>query len=300
MTERDTGIALPLHAESGRPVLFGAHVSAAGGVHLALERGREIGCSAIQIFTRNPRQRRSPEIKAEAVEAFSAGVASEGPACVISHGSYLINLATPEQETRERSISAMIDEVRRAAQLRIPCVVTHLGGHMGDGEANGLKRLTESLDEVLKQTDECDVAVALETTAGAGTMLGGRFEHLAYVLEHSAAPERLTTCFDTCHVFVAGHDIRAREAYDETWDAFARTVGMPNLAAIHVNDTKKPFGSHSDRHDHIGDGELGFEPFRWIMNDSRLETVPKIAETPKMEEMGRENVARLRRLVGSE
>ena len=277
--------------------LLGAHVSTAGGVDKSIARAVEIGCTAVQIFTRNPSQWSSPPISDETARAFRESLAASPIRAVVSHDSYLINLATPDADLAERSIAAMVDEIDRADILGIPVVVTHLGGHMGAGDDAGLALLAERLDRVADRRPDSRVKIALETTAGQGTSLGWRFEHIAEVFARVAEPNRLSTCFDTCHVHVAGYDIVTEEGFAETWREFDRIVGMQRLVAIHLNDAKKARGARVDRHEHIGKGTIGDTPFLWIVKNRMFADIPKLVETPDAETMHRVNVAHLRDLA---
>jgi len=274
-------------------LLIGGHVSAAGGVHRAVERGEQDGFTAIQIFTRNPNQWDSPALKDEVVSAYREALEASGIRYVVSHDAYLINLATPDDELREKSIVAVLDEIDRAEALGIRDVVTHLGAHMGTGDDEGIRRLAESLNIVAERRPDSNVRMALETTAGQGSTIGYRFEHIAEVMAQVDAPERLTTCFDTCHVHVAGYDIVSEDGFGETWRQFDEIVGIERLCCLHVNDAKRDRGSRVDRHEHIGEGTLGDEAFRNIMRSEALSTIPRIVETPKAETHHRMNVARL-------
>ena len=280
-------------------LLIGGHMSAAGGLYRALERGDEHGFTAVQLFLKSPTQWAGKALTERDAGRFRATLARTGISAVLAHNSYLINLASPDRELRERSIKAMRDELDRATCLGIPHLVSHLGAHMGVGEAVGLDTLVGSVDRIADARPDAPVRIVLETTAGQGTMLGGRFEHLAYVRSRVEAPERLAFCFDTCHVHVAGYDLTTRQGFDETCSVFDRVVGVEHLAVVHLNDAKHERGSRADRHEHIGQGRLGLDPFRWIMNSRTFSRVPKIVETPDMETMHPVNVARLRELVGT-
>ena len=281
-----------------RRQLIGGHMSAGGGPHKAVERGEEIGCTAIQLFTRNPTQWKSPALTDAKVQRFHEAMEASKIAFAAAHDSYLINLATPDRELRNRSIGAFVDELDRAEALGIPVVVTHLGAHMGEGDEAGLAALVESLNHIANLRPGSATKIALETTAGQGTSLGWRFEHLAEVLEGVEERKRLVTCFDTCHVHAAGYDLSTDEASEETWRSYDRTVGIDTVALIHMNDAKAPRGKRVDRHEHIGQGQLGLTPFRWILTSIKLAHVPKVVETPQADTMHRENVTCLRRLAG--
>ena len=277
---------------------IGGHMSAAGGPHKAIERGEKIGCTAIQLFTRNPTQWKSPGLIDPKIRRFREALEASPIEHIISHDSYLINLATPDRELRNRSIEAFVDEIDRADALEIPVIVTHPGAHMGTGEDAGLAAVVESINHIVNIRPGSTVKIALETTAGQGTTLGARFEHLAYVLDRAEERKRLCTCFDTCHVHAAGYDLTTDEASERTWGEFDRIVGIDTLAAVHMNDSKVAIGKQVDRHEHIGQGRLGLTPFKWILTSMRMVSIPKIVETPQAETMHAENVACLRRLAG--
>lgn len=274
-------------------LLIGGHVSAAGGVHRAIERGAADGFTAIQIFTRNPTQWDPSPITDDAADRFRTSFANSSIRYCVSHVSYLINMASPDATVRTRSIAAMLDEMDRAERLGLRDVVTHLGAHTGAGEVEGLRLLTESLNRVAEARPTSPVRIALENTAGQGTALGYVFEHIAAVFDGVEAPERLAACFDTCHAHAAGYDLISEDGYERTWREFEGTVGTDRLCCMHLNDAKRERGSRIDRHEHIGDGELGEEPFRRIMRPESLEAVPKLVETPQSETRHRVNVARL-------
>ena len=273
----------------------------AGGPAGALTAGHAIGCEAVQIFTASPRQWRAPGIKPEAQEAWQAALAATGTRTTIAHDSYLITLAAPPgRAVLAKSRLAFRAEIERAEALGLDFLVSHPGAHGGDGEDVGLARLIESLDILHMETAGANVRVALETTAGQGTYLGGRFEHLARILGGVKDPERLCVCLDTCHVFAAGYDIRTVAAYAETVRLFDAVIGLDRLQVVHANDSAKAFGSHADRHAHIGEGEIGLEAFRLLVNDARLAGRPVIVETPDGETMHGVNVRRLRELIATE
>lgn len=277
--------------------LIGAHMPTTGGLHKAITSGHEIGCTAVQLFTASPRQWRSRPLSEEDIQAFSQAREQTGIESLISHDSYLINLAAPNPEVLQRSREAFLDELYRAEALGIPWVVTHMGAYLDSSEEEGLKVLGESVRLLLEQTAGMKAGIALETTAGQGTNLGYRFEHLARIIDAAGGSERVGVCFDTCHVFVAGYDIRTEDALSSTLDQFDRIIGLERLKVIHVNDAKKSLGSRVDRHEHIGDGELGNETFRILLREPRLRSVPVILETPEAEKMHPVNLQRLKALM---
>ena len=280
--------------------LLGAHMSVAGGHALAIERATACSMTACQIFTKNANQWNAKPIAPEAAETFRARVAASEIGFVVAHDSYLINLASPNDELRERSIVAFGDELQRCAQLGVPWLVTHPGAHMGSGVDEGIGRVASALNRLFDELPELDVTVLLETTAGQGTALGRSFEELAMILALVEDQSRVGVCFDTCHVFAAGYDIREQGVYADTMQAFDDIIGLHRLRAFHLNDSKKGLGARVDRHAHIGEGELGTEAFRLLLNDARFAGHPGILETPKGDdgEEDRRNLATLGALVG--
>lgn len=265
---------------------LGAHMSVSGGLHKAVERIASIGGQALQVFTRNQRQWKAAPVTDAEAQTFRAAVAQWGFEHVASHGSYLVNLASPDPEVATKSRKALADELARCARLGIPMLVLHPGSHLGAGVEAGLARLTDNLDAALDDAVEVDdaaheVMVLLENTAGQGNGLGSRLEELAHVLAHSRHESRLGVCFDTCHAFAAGLDLRTDEGYDEAFGSFDRVIGLERLRLFHLNDSKSAPGSRVDRHEHIGRGNLGLEPFRKLLNDPRFASRPMILETPK-------------------
>jgi deoxyribonuclease-4 len=276
--------------------LMGAHMPTSGGLHQALYSGKEIGCTAVQIFTSSPQQWGAKQVTDEMAKQVEKAKKETGISVLISHDSYLINLAAPDPTNLKRSISALTGELHRCALLGIPFAVSHMGSHLGEGEDVGLKRLAESAKIVLDQSPK-EAAIAMETTAGQGTNLGYKFEHLAYVIEKNKGNKRLVVCMDTCHIFASGYDIRNEKSFDKTIKEFDKIVGLDRLVAIHVNDSKYPLGSRKDRHEHIGKGEIGMEAFRFVVNDKRLRHAPLILETPDAEKMHKINLDVLKSLM---
>ena len=279
--------------------LLGAHMSAAGGVSKAFERGQSIGCQTIQIFTRNQNRWDSKPLDPGEIGRWQTAQGSSGIAPAISHASYLINLGSPDDALWEKSIAALIDELERAEALGLLGVVLHPGAHMDTGAEAGIARIVAGLDRSHAATAGFKTLTLLENTAGQGTVLGYRFEHLAAMRRRAAAPPRLGVCFDTCHAFAAGYDFRAAEDYAAMLDEFDRTVGLDALKCFHFNDSKKGLGSRVDRHEHIGKGEIGLSGFAHILNDPRFASTAMILETPKSDDMREdvENLAVLRGLL---
>lgn len=282
---------------------FGAHMSISGGLAKAFARGESVGCEVMQIFSKSERQWAAKPILPEDAAAFRAEQARSGIGPVVVHDSYLINLAAPADELWEKSIAAFAHELERCQQLGIPYIVTHPGAHTGSGEETGLRREADALARLFADGVGGDTMVLLETTAGQGSCLGNRFEHLARLFEllpnHHA---RLGVCVDTCHIFAAGYDIRDAEGYAATFAELDRLVGLANVRCFHLNDSQKDLGSRVDRHAPIGQGCIGAEAFRLLVNDPRFHGLPMIIETPKGDDMAedRENLGLLRSLVGKE
>lgn len=272
----------------------------AGGLYKAITGGYRIHCDAVQLFTASPRQWSSPPLKKEAVHAFRRAVDATGVGPLIAHDSYLINLATQDAALLDKSRKAFLEEMRRAEELGLDYLVTHMGAHTGAGEEAGIARLCESLDWLHEQIPGYRVKVALETTAGQGTCLGGVFEHFPAIFGQVKEPERLCVCLDTCHIFVAGYDLRTPEAVRATLDAFDATVGLDKLCCLHANDAQKGLGSRTDRHAHIGEGCIGDAGFSALLTDPRLpKDLPVIVETPEAETRHKVNVWHLKRLAAA-
>lgn len=271
---------------------IGAHMSTKGGLGNALRRGKEIGCTAVQVFTSSPQQWYAKPVTPEMVADYRKAREETGITQVVSHDSYLINLCSPDEMLAQKSLESLKNEILRSSLYGIPYVVSHMGGHKGQGEAIGLTKVAEATEEILAETPE-DVTLLMETTAGQGTDLNGRFEHLAMVLELTNGHQRLGVCVDTCHIFVAGYDIRTPETWEKTWAEFERLVGFDRLKVVHCNDSKRELGSHVDRHEHLGQGMLGEEPFKMLVNDDRFENIPITIETHDPDTMHAVNVGKL-------
>lgn len=255
-------------------------MSIAGGIDRSVERAHTVGATALQVFTRSSRQWSAKPLAAEEARRFRARAgAADLARHSLAHASYLVNLATPDRGLRRRSLAAMRDELSRCAALEIPFLVVHPGSHLGAGEERGMARVVRALDRLLG--DDSEVRVLLEVTAGQGSNLGYRFEQLGWMLSRARHPRRLGVCFDTCHALAAGYEFRDARSYRETFREFDRVVGLEHLCAFHLNDSKHPLGSRKDRHEHIGDGEVGLEAFRLILNDRRFRRLPMVLETPK-------------------
>ncbi len=283
---------------------LGAHMSIAGGLPRAVERAQAVDATALQVFVKSSRQWRAAALDPDDVRQFRAALGRAGlDRHTLAHATYLINLAAADRVVRERSIAGLAMEMERAGQLGIPYVVVHPGSHLGAGVEAGLARVVRCLDRLLagrrKSSPADGVTLLLEVTAGQGTNLGHRFEQLGWLLDHAKAAERLGVCFDTCHALAAGYGLSDARPYRETFAELDRTIGIERLKAFHLNDSKTPLGSRRDRHEHIGEGEVGLDGFRRIVNDRRFRDLPMVLETPKGEDLDddRRNLARLRSLV---
>jgi deoxyribonuclease-4 len=281
--------------------LFGSHLSVAGGCHNALLEARRLGMQTVQIFTKNANQWNARDLTDDEVSLFRRTLRQTRLRQPMAHDSYLINLASPDEKLHRRSLDAFTDEVRRAERLGLRYLVMHPGAHLDSGEEAGLDRVAAALDEVHARCPGFRLQVLLETTAGQGTTLGHRFEHLGRILSRVADPARLGVCFDTCHVFAAGYALAPEKEYRATLRAFDRAVGLKWVRVFHINDSLKPQGSRVDRHAHIGRGEMGLEPFRLLVNDRRFRTRPMVLETAKEDDKGKPmdpvNLATLRGLL---
>ena len=281
--------------------ILGAHQSIAGGYYKAVEAAARTGCDCVQLFTKNNNQWRAKELTDDDAQRFQHALTRLGITHPIAHDSYLINLASPDKELWKKSVDAFVIELQRAERLGIPYVVTHPGAYTTSSEEAGLAAIARALDEVHRQTRGIGAQCLLETTAGQGSNLGWRFEHLAAVLDGVRDPDRLGVCFDTCHVFAAGYPMGTEKEYKTTMRALNKTVGVKLIRAFHLNDSLRPLGSRVDRHARIGRGEMGKEPFRFLLNDRRFRRVPMYLETPKGEEKGKNldtiNLRTLRRLI---
>jgi deoxyribonuclease-4 len=279
-------------------------ISPWGGCHNALLQAQALGCDCVQLFTRAPSQWNGRELSDEEVRLFRRTLRQSCLRQPMAHDCYLTNLASPDEALYRRSVETFLVELWRVERLGLRYLVMHPGAHLDSGEETGLARVAAALDEIHSRTPGFKARVLLETTAGQGSTLGHRFEHLARILSLVSEPDRLGVCFDTCHVFAAGYALAPAAEYQATMRSFERTIGLRRLRAFHVNDSLKPQGSRVDRHAHIGRGEMGLEPFRLLVNDRRFRNRPMILETPKEEgeesDMDAVNLATLRGLVAAE
>jgi deoxyribonuclease-4 len=270
-------------------------MSIGGGVHTAIERACFIGCTAMQIFVKNNMQWFARPLTRPEIGAFLKHTQRRELLSVFAHANYLINLAATNPQFHANSLRALAEELIRADQLKLPFLVLHPGAHLGAGEEAGLESIIESIDRVLSGIPKIKTRIALETTAGQGSCLGSKFEHLAYIISRVREPERLCICLDTAHVFAAGYDIGSESAVRKIFHQFHRTIGLDRLVAIHLNDSKTARGSRVDRHEHIGKGKIGLAAFRFIMRNRRFRKIPKVLETPKSKDL-REDVENLKTL----
>lgn len=277
-------------------------MSIAGGKFRAIERARRAGCNVLQIFVKNSNRWQEKDLTEQEVQDFQHERDASLLQSIVAHDSYLINLASPQESLWRRSRKAFLEELERAERLGLDYLVTHPGAHLGSGESRGIGRIACALDWIHERTEGYRVRIALETTAGQGTTLGHRFEHLRDILGRCRHPDRIFVCVDTCHLFAAGYDFRGQEGYHQIMEEFDRILGEEKLKIFHVNDSKRELGSRVDRHEHIGQGCIGTSGFRWILNDPRWQGIPKILETPKGEDLkeDRRNLRVLRSLVRAE
>ena len=272
-------------------------MSIGGGAHMAIERACSINCTAMQMFVKNNMQWFARPLACEEIRAFLEHQQRGELLSIFAHANYLINLAATNPQFHANSIRALSEELTRADQLGLPFLVLHPGAHLGAGEEAGLEKITASVNRMFRKTSNIRTRIALETTAGQGSSLGYAFEQIAYIIDNVREPERICVCLDTAHVFAAGYDIGSELATRRMFREFDRVIGLDRLAAIHLNDSKTVRGSRVDRHEHIGKGKIGLDPFRLIMRDRRFRKIPKVLETPKGKDL-REDVENLKTLRG--
>ncbi|HRT37120.1 MAG TPA: deoxyribonuclease IV [Caldisericia bacterium] len=262
---------------------LGAHVSIAGGVKNAPLNGEKIGCEAIQIFTKNQRQWSAKPYEKDEIEEYFNNLNKVKIKKVVAHTSYLINLASPTEEIFEKSIDALIDDLERCNSLNIPFTIIHPGSHLGEGVEKGIERIIIGIERVFEKVKRG--AIALETVAGQGSNIGFKFEQLKKIMEGVKEKDRIFVCFDTAHAFEAGYDIKTQNGFKKVLDEFDKIIGIEKLCAFHLNDSKTPLGSNVDRHENIGKGFLGLEPFKFLVNNEKFKNHPMILETPGGDEM---------------
>ena len=275
---------------------LGAHCSIAGGHHKALSEAASLGCTALQIFTKNQTRWAAKPLDEDGVALFKSERERLGIEIVLSHDSYLINLGSPDRILWKKSLNAFIDEIERAEHLEIEYLVFHPGSHKGSDEKDSIARIAYALNRAIETQPDFKIKLLLETTAGQGTNVGWRFEHLREIIDGVQSHECLGICFDTAHAFAAGYDLRTPESYEETWKIFDNIIGLERLKAFHLNDSKKDFSTRVDRHEHIGHGFLGEKPFEYILNDERFDGLAGCLETPKDGDWDKRNILTLRRL----
>jgi len=279
-------------------MLLGAHESIAKGFGNALFKGKEDGCECVQVFTKSASQWSGRVLNDDDRKPLDVARKETGISRMASHDSYLINLASPNPDAWRKSRDAFLEEARRAEYLGIQALVFHPGSHAESGEDKGIHRIGEALNHVIEQTKGAKVHLLLETTAGQGSYIGHRFEHMAEIIDLAEGNQRMGVCFDTCHSFSAGYDVRTAKGWDRVLDDFDSTVGLDRLRAFHLNDTMNDFGSRKDRHEQIGKGKLGIECFRYLVNDKRFEKIPGYLETPPLPNGSDSFAANLRVLKG--
>ncbi|HYG24037.1 MAG TPA: deoxyribonuclease IV [Verrucomicrobiae bacterium] len=281
---------------------FGAHMSTSGGIWKALQRGKSIGCECVQVFVKNNMQWAGRPHGADELALYSTELAAGCFNCVFGHTGYLINLGAAPSENRDRSLKSLMQEIELASALKLPFLVMHPGSHLGAGEESGLRQIIAGLDEVFAVTRKLPVRIALENTAGQGSCLGNDIAHLGRIFDGVKKPERLGVCLDTAHFFAAGYDIRTQKGWDKAIAQVRSTVGLENILAFHLNDSKTALNSRVDRHAHIGQGQIGKEAFRHIVRDPRFASHPACLETPKSQDLHEDigNLEILRKLAGVE
>ncbi|MDO9548769.1 MAG: deoxyribonuclease IV [Candidatus Marinimicrobia bacterium] len=259
---------------------IGCHVSISGGVENAPMRAAKLGCDSFQVFTANQMQWRAAPISDDSRDVYLSELKKNNFENVISHDSYLINLGSPDPKKLVMSRNAFIEEIQRSIFLNIPYIVFHPGSHMGNGDSFALQTIAESLDYCIETVPDSTVTLLLENTAGQGTNVGYKFEHLETIIKQSSHPKRLGVCFDTCHAFSSGCELITESGYADTFKKFDDVIGLDRLKVFHLNDSKKALGSRVDRHHQLGEGFIGLEPFRRLVNDKRFAGLPMILETP--------------------
>lgn len=262
-----------------KTALIGAHISIAGGFELAIERAESIGATAIQIFTKSSRTWFEKPISQQSAQLFKDALKKSSVQIVVAHSAYLINIGSPNKKTEAGSCNSLLNELQRCEALGLPFLVLHPGSHLGSGEEPCIERIAKNLDLVLAQHTG-STKILLETMAGQGSNIGSTFEQLSYIRDLAKEKRRIQFCLDTCHIFAAGYDLRSTTSYKEVMKQFDRIIGFDLLKIIHLNDSQEPFDSHKDRHADIGKGHIPLTVFKELMNDSRLQDVPKILETP--------------------
>jgi len=279
-------------------MIIGGHMSIGGGFRDAPARARDIGLDAMQVFTKNQRQWIAKPLNMEDVHGYMENMKKYDIKITVAHASYLVNLAAPDDEKFKKSIDSMLHELQRCDILNIPYLVFHPGAHMGKGEKEGLKRIVDGLNSIIDKMENINARIAIETTAGQGTNLGYKFDHIAYMLDNVSDKSKVKVCMDTCHIFAAGYELRSKEGYEKTMEEFEKMIGFENLKVVHLNDSEKSLGSRVDRHAQIGRGYIGKEGFRNILNDFRFKDIPLILETPGGEALYGEDLKMIKEILG--
>lgn len=287
-------LAIP-QRKGGPKILLGSHTSISGGVSESIPRAVALGFTAAQIFVKNNKQWFAPDLTPEEIKLFRDRQQASG-LYICGHNSYLVNPGSAKPEVFETSVKSLIAELLRADSLGLPFLVMHPGSHGGTGEEEGLNRIVDGLNRVIDGTPQVKTKLALENTAGQGSTLGQKFEHLAFLLNHVNKPERFGICLDTAHLLESGYDIRDKAGYEKTFNEFDRVVGHQWVLGIHMNDSKTELGSKVDRHEHLGAGHVGLMAFELLIQDKRWQALPKVLETPKSEDM-HEDVENLNKLL---
>ena len=279
-------------------LLLGTHMSISGGLDQAIIQADQIGCTAVQFFSKSNRQWYAKPLTSTDIKQFKKAVAHSSIQATIIHASYLINIGSPDGQLSKRATAALQDELIRAEQLAVDYLVFHPGSHKKKGEIACLDRIAHNINSILSQVETGTTKLLLETMAGQGSSVGHTFEQLAHIYQAIEQKERVGICLDTCHIFEAGYDISSQTGYEQVLALFDDIIGLDKLHALHINDSKKPLGARVDRHEHIGQGALGLDPFRCIFNDTRLAHLPKILETPKNSiQDDIQNLQRIKKLI---
>jgi len=274
-------------------------MSIAGGLHNAILAGRDAGCGAIQFFSKQSNQWKAKPLTENDIASFKKARHETGVFPATIHAAYLINLATPQQPAWEKAVDAFVNEMERAEALEVPYLVIHPGAHVGSGDEAGIAQAAAAINEAHQRCPRFTMKILLELTAGQGSCIGHRFEHIAGMLNRIKENDRVGVCFDTAHVFAAGYELRTKGGYEESMAQLDTVIGLKRVLAFHINDCKKDLGCRVDRHEHIGQGKMGLAPFSYLMNDARFSGLPMILETPKEDDLAedRMNLATLRGLI---
>jgi deoxyribonuclease-4 len=266
-------------------MLLGAHMSIAKNPALAITRGESVGCETIQIFVKSNRRWSAKPMSKEKIEKFIKTRKEHDINPIFSHNTYLVNLASPDEETLQKSMECFLYEIKTSEQLKLEYIVMHPGSHLDTGLEKGIKKIGENIRELILKTEGFKIKILIETMAGQGTNIGYKFEHIGEIMDIIDIPERVGICFDTCHSYAAGYDFRSEKSYEKMIEEFDSILGLDNLYVVHLNDSVGALQSHLDRHEHIGQGEIGLEGFRNFILDERFDKIPGVLETPKDKDM---------------